>query len=374
VLLGRGGGTNPHCGNVNFRKLVNKYKMRYYLADTRIEQATMTREVVDLWKNMVPPGRFLARKYDAEKDNKNTTDDYESRGEVVWIEVPEKKAHEKANQWLLETIADLLPWEAEDTTAAAAAAAAGTTITTSRNSLDPSPSGKRSPEVDNASTKRTKHGDPVGPACLTDDDSSRTAAGAIVHPREIIFRVPAAEYSDSYDFSLRQALKSIDGTCVQCESCEKCRFYCGMNWSDPEFASCCVPEEENLETWGAPKGAVQTHRSTSARAHDDNDSDDDDEHVPEVMKAPPQEDKGNSNSEIAQVPPPPPLAPIIPNHFDVLLAPRHGTDYRQYSGNMKLIVFILREQEKYHTSDLRRKTEIIKEAVQHVKLQNPPGR
>jgi hypothetical protein len=29
VLLGRGGGTNNHCGNVKFRQLVNEHKMAY---------------------------------------------------------------------------------------------------------------------------------------------------------------------------------------------------------------------------------------------------------------------------------------------------------------------------------------------------------
>ena len=32
VLLGRGGGTNNHAGNVKFRKMVNEHKLRYLAA------------------------------------------------------------------------------------------------------------------------------------------------------------------------------------------------------------------------------------------------------------------------------------------------------------------------------------------------------
>ena len=40
VLLGRGGGTNNHTGNVKFRQLVNKHKMRY-LSCSKVDKPLM---------------------------------------------------------------------------------------------------------------------------------------------------------------------------------------------------------------------------------------------------------------------------------------------------------------------------------------------
>lgn len=102
VLLGRGGGTNNHSGNINFRRLVNEHKMRY-LACSKIEKPNVAREVVELWKKLDPPGRFLSRKEEKKKDG-------ESNDQVVWIEVPEKKAREKASQCLRERTPDVVPY------------------------------------------------------------------------------------------------------------------------------------------------------------------------------------------------------------------------------------------------------------------------
>lgn len=104
VLLGRGGGTNNHSGNVKFRKLVNEHKLRY-LACSKVEKPRVAREVVQLWRKMDPPGRFLARKDETKKGPGSVKD-----ASNVWYEVGDKKAREKASQCLRERTPDVLPY------------------------------------------------------------------------------------------------------------------------------------------------------------------------------------------------------------------------------------------------------------------------
>lgn len=104
VLLGRGGGTNNHNGNVRFRKLVNEHKMRY-LACSKVDKPKVAREVVQLWRKMDPPGRFLARKDDTKRGPGSV-----KAADTVWYEVGDKKAREKASQCLRERTPDVLPY------------------------------------------------------------------------------------------------------------------------------------------------------------------------------------------------------------------------------------------------------------------------
>jgi hypothetical protein len=137
LALGRGGGTNNYCGNVAFRKLVDKHKMRY-LAVSKVEKPNVAREVVAIWRKLCPPGRFLAKLDDpnAKKEgndsspiaNINCTARSVSDGDysipleavrsfgsplampgTVWVEVGDKKAREKASQCLRERTPDVLP-------------------------------------------------------------------------------------------------------------------------------------------------------------------------------------------------------------------------------------------------------------------------
>jgi len=104
VLLGRGGGTNNHNGNVKFRKLVNEHKMRY-LACSKVEKPKVAREVVHLWRKMEPPGRFLSRLDETKRGagSVKATDN-------VWFEVGDKKAREKASQCLRERTPEVMPY------------------------------------------------------------------------------------------------------------------------------------------------------------------------------------------------------------------------------------------------------------------------
>jgi hypothetical protein len=104
VLLGRGGGTNNHTGNVKFRQLVNKHKMRY-LACCKVEKPKVAREVVQLWHKLSPPGRFLQRKDETKKGPGSVSD-----ATIIWIVVGHKKAREKASQCLRERTADVIPY------------------------------------------------------------------------------------------------------------------------------------------------------------------------------------------------------------------------------------------------------------------------
>ena len=102
VLLGRGGGTNNHEGNVSFRALVAEHKIRY-LDATKVDKPKVAREVVKLWRAMEPPGRFLARV--------SGTGPITTRNEdALWYDVGDKKAREKASQCLRERTADVIPY------------------------------------------------------------------------------------------------------------------------------------------------------------------------------------------------------------------------------------------------------------------------
>jgi hypothetical protein len=104
VLLGRGGGTNNHSGNIKFRKLVNEHKMRY-LACSKVEKPKVARQVVILWRKLDPPGRFLARKDETKRGPGSV-----KASDNVWFEVGDKKAREKASQCLRERTPDVLPY------------------------------------------------------------------------------------------------------------------------------------------------------------------------------------------------------------------------------------------------------------------------
>ena len=88
ILCGRGGGTNAHPGNIKFRKLVAAHKLRY-LAASKSDKPGVAREVVKEWRNLNPPGRFLAK-----------ADGGSNGDQVVWFDVGDKKAREKASQCL----------------------------------------------------------------------------------------------------------------------------------------------------------------------------------------------------------------------------------------------------------------------------------
>jgi hypothetical protein len=98
VLLGRGGGTNNHSGNIKFRQLVNEHKLRYLFCP-KMEKARVARDVVALWRALAPPGRFLSCR-GGEKMKREPRSVQDSENE--WSEVGDQKAHEKTLQCLRE--------------------------------------------------------------------------------------------------------------------------------------------------------------------------------------------------------------------------------------------------------------------------------
>eukprot|EP00934_Nitzschia_sp_Nitz4_P008658 Nitzschia sp. Nitz4//scaffold13_size275219//201692//203668//NITZ4_000901-RA/size275219-processed-gene-0.159-mRNA-1//-1//CDS//3329536095//8648//frame0 len=103
VLLGRGGGTNNHVGNVRFRQLVNEHKIRY-LECNKVDKPKVAREVVKLWRSLDPPGRFLQRLDETRRGPGSIQDE-----NIVWVECGDKKAREKTSQCLRERTAEVLP-------------------------------------------------------------------------------------------------------------------------------------------------------------------------------------------------------------------------------------------------------------------------
>mmetsp|Transcript_22055 Transcript_22055/g.50359 ORF Transcript_22055/g.50359 Transcript_22055/m.50359 type:complete len:348 (+) Transcript_22055:298-1341(+) len=85
VLCGRGGGTNAHPGNEQYRKLVHRNKVRY-LSSSKRGKPKIARELVKIFYGMDPPTRFL--------EKNEVTDIYDDIGE--------ERAIQKVSQALRE--------------------------------------------------------------------------------------------------------------------------------------------------------------------------------------------------------------------------------------------------------------------------------
>ena len=101
ILLGRGIGKSHH-GNLEFRGLIRKYKLRY-LAAPKAQKPRVAEEVVKVWRALKPAGRFLARKSDS------SLKDGDLR-KAIWYDVGDKRAREKASMSLRERTAEVLPF------------------------------------------------------------------------------------------------------------------------------------------------------------------------------------------------------------------------------------------------------------------------
>lgn len=85
VLSGRGNSINSHPGNKRFRNFVNAQRENY--ADTsKNEKPIFAKLIVNMVRNLVPPGRFL------ERDNKTK----------LWHDTGDRKAWDKTRQALRE--------------------------------------------------------------------------------------------------------------------------------------------------------------------------------------------------------------------------------------------------------------------------------
>lgn len=85
VLCGRGGATNIHLGNRQFRSIVKQYREEYLSAKKK-DKPKVASLIVDIIRNKDPPGRFL-------KKNKTRNG---------WYEIGDIKAKEKTSQALRE--------------------------------------------------------------------------------------------------------------------------------------------------------------------------------------------------------------------------------------------------------------------------------
>mmetsp|Transcript_48934 Transcript_48934/g.59012 ORF Transcript_48934/g.59012 Transcript_48934/m.59012 type:complete len:288 (-) Transcript_48934:220-1083(-) len=84
VILGRGGRTNKHIGNRQFRALVSKFRSSYIVAD-KLDKSPIARFIVGNVRSLNPPGRFMK---------------YDDFGQ--WYDVGNKRAVEKTTQALRE--------------------------------------------------------------------------------------------------------------------------------------------------------------------------------------------------------------------------------------------------------------------------------
>mmetsp|Transcript_21550 Transcript_21550/g.31904 ORF Transcript_21550/g.31904 Transcript_21550/m.31904 type:complete len:347 (-) Transcript_21550:655-1695(-) len=87
MLLGRGGVSNNHPGNVHFRQIVEDHK-EAYKAIPRHRKTQMAKDIVRKWRDQSPPGRFLKK-----MDNGNGW---------YWYDVGDAKARNITSQKLRE--------------------------------------------------------------------------------------------------------------------------------------------------------------------------------------------------------------------------------------------------------------------------------
>jgi hypothetical protein len=91
VLCGRGGHTIHWSGNIKFRALVEKHRERYHAA-SRVEKGKVVAEVVQMWRKMTPPGRFL------------TLSDPKMGDASPWEDIGDKAAQKKTAKRLRESL------------------------------------------------------------------------------------------------------------------------------------------------------------------------------------------------------------------------------------------------------------------------------
>eukprot|EP00977_Amphora_coffeiformis_P015999 scaffold4833_cov233-Amphora_coffeaeformis.AAC.34 len=104
VLLGRGSRSNQP-GNVKFRQHIASNRYRY-LAASKIEKPKIAEDVVRMWRELNPPGRFLSRKDEDEVEgNSEKKDDH-----AVWYDVGDKKARLKTSMALRERTPDAVQY------------------------------------------------------------------------------------------------------------------------------------------------------------------------------------------------------------------------------------------------------------------------
>jgi len=102
VLCGRGAKANNNEGNKLFRQLIKEHKLRY-IAAAKVDKPNVAREVVKIWRNKEPRGRFLMKvstKMDGGDGNENE----------LWYDIGDDKARMKASQCLREKTPDVLPY------------------------------------------------------------------------------------------------------------------------------------------------------------------------------------------------------------------------------------------------------------------------
>jgi hypothetical protein len=97
-------GVNNYIGNMKFREIVHAYKMAYHAA-SKVDKPYVAREVVGAWRQLSPPGRFLARRSDGKRGSGSVMDPNN-----VWYDVGNTKARHKASQCLRELTTDVLPY------------------------------------------------------------------------------------------------------------------------------------------------------------------------------------------------------------------------------------------------------------------------
>jgi hypothetical protein len=92
VLCGRGGSSNRHLGNMQFRELVAANKMSY-VELTKKQKMLVARQIVDMLQSASPPGRFLAKDLDT----------------GLWYNIGVPRSLEKTSQALREKNSNDMP-------------------------------------------------------------------------------------------------------------------------------------------------------------------------------------------------------------------------------------------------------------------------
>jgi len=85
-----GSNCSKHPGNIKFSQFISAYKKARSRTNPQIDPAEAVKEIVTFWRNLSPPGRFLAK-------NKHTNDG-------LWVELETKLAMKIASFFLMKQI------------------------------------------------------------------------------------------------------------------------------------------------------------------------------------------------------------------------------------------------------------------------------
>ena len=232
ILMGRGGGTNNHVGNRNYRDIIQRHKAQYSQS-AKHEKQGFSRSIVDMIRNLNPPGRFLT------KDKKTG----------YYYDIGDKAAVEKTSQCLREgqpKLKQAMGLAAED---------AGSRSASPRGASSRRTRSRRQQQQQQQQQLQQRGG--AGPR-LGDSLNQGGAMGGLDGEERDIFDLPSAEVSQVYD--QRDFLNSYPPTRSSSFSLDALRGASFSEYPGVSLASTSTEMDPPGASQGAQQGAAHLSR------------------------------------------------------------------------------------------------------------------